>query len=313
MGPKVFVFLDWDGTITKKNTVPLLADIAPATPSCPDYQWFLSEYMKDYEKHAASYRPSKAERALLKEEYAWLNSLETVERASIERVEAKGLFEGLIWTDDDQAVFEKHARDVVDRSKIVLRNGVGDLIDTATMKGACGIVSVNWSFHWMYQVLSMTYGERHNLNKLTISANEIAGDGSGRLSRLKRLENGNYMARWIENDGVQSHGIWTAGHKAMIMHGKMRQKDKSEWLSVYVGDSNTDLQCLMEADIGICIRDDELASEQESLAATLKRLNIACRSLEEFLKEDLCIADSSEKKSLWYAKDMTEISNALYG
>ena len=316
----IHLFLDWDGTITKKNTVPLLATIAPKQPDCPDYQWFLSEYLRDYEDHATSYRPEKAARTLLKEEYAWLDSLEAVERSSIKRIEKRGLFKDVRWTNNDISVFEEHAKGVVQKHEVTIRKGVGDLIESGIANGACDIVSVNWSAHWMRCVLREALEQKYELKGLTVIANEIAGDGSGMLSRLKSTENGGYEVFWdksistTDTDNLDlSHGIWTSGHKAMIMQAIMNQKDnRQDWVSVYVGDSNTDLQCLMQADVGICIRDEELTPEQQGLSSTLERLRIPYFGLEQFRTECLAAANTIREKNLWYARDMAQIWKAIY-
>jgi len=68
---------------------------------------------------------------------------------------------------------------------------------------------------------------------------------------------------------------------------------------VYVGDSWTDIECLLAADLGICIRDSPMGSSQAKLAEALTRLGISCLRLKDY-------KDADEWGVVW-ASDFAEI------
>ncbi|KAK5011470.1 hypothetical protein LTR28_002328 [Elasticomyces elasticus] len=75
---------------------------------------------------------------------------------------------------------------------------------------------------------------------------------------------------------------------------------------VYVGDSATDLECILAADVGICIRDEPMGTGQKELAATFDRLGVAVLHINE------CQATNTSATPLvWWARDLQEIANQL--
>ena len=72
---------------------------------------------------------------------------------------------------------------------------------------------------------------------------------------------------------------------------------------VYVGDSWTDIECLLAADLGICIRDEPMGSSQRQLAEALERLGVECPRLKERVVGD--------DGMLFWARDYTEIQECM--
>lgn len=85
---------------------------------------------------------------------------------------------------------------------------------------------------------------------------------------------------------------------------------------VYVGDSATDLDCLLSADIGICVRNEgEMSGEQTELRETLRRLAIGCQGI-GCMKSDDLEANSTRGtqeigSSVWWARDFDDILHSL--
>lgn len=50
---------------------------------------------------------------------------------------------------------------------------------------------------------------------------------------------------------------------------------------VYVGDSWTDIEALLAADLGICVRDEPLGESQRQLTDALERVGVRCLRLRE--------------------------------
>lgn len=297
--PFLLLLLDWDSTLTTTSTLPLIASLStlphhhlhPALPS------LTHSYLRDLQTHDEKYVPQRTERTSVELELRYLDSLRGVERASIERVEASGIFKGVMMGDGGE--IEKVIRDVVERGDVQLRKGWRELCGRVQSrnggKGKVGIVSVAWSRAFIRDVMRAHYcnddghraeeGTRSsrkkatlNLTALDIRANEILPDGSGRLDRV------------FGDEG----GIWTASDKKRIMDdiiltsppppSPTSPSPPPRTKTIYIGDSPTDLSCLLAADIGICIRGDDdddvpkhaQPSEQKSLSETLARIGVGC-------------------------------------
>ena len=79
---------------------------------------------------------------------------------------------------------------------------------------------------------------------------------------------------------------------------------------VYIGDSPTDLECLLEADIGIVMRDEKMGSGQRELAKTLERLGIDVVSLRKLDASDGRRRDGGQKTIFW-ARDFEDVVRVL--
>lgn len=105
-------------------------------------------------------------------------------------------------------------------------------------------------------------------------------------------------------------GLWTSEHKASILRA-LRDLDNEDGRSpnpfIYVGDSPTDLECLLLADIGIVVRNDPYEGSQLEMMETLKRIHIDVKWIGEFKSNDNSVP---KEKVLWWAKDFTEILNS---
>jgi len=229
--------------------------------------------------------------------------LQDTERISIERVEASGIFNG-VRTSDIEVAATKTFRD----NSITLRTGWIRLIQSIQQdhNGTVAIVSVAWSELFIATLVAEANRAAGSngvaVHDIVIKANDIAEDGSGRLDR--------YFP-------ATGQGIWTAADKDLVMDQLVYQSNRSESgggavkpFTIYVGDSPTDLACLLKADVGICIRDSPLTSEQKALQETLQRLSVGCVSVNHFAD----MADALERedakivaRGLWWAKDFEEV------
>ena len=110
----------------------------------------------------------------------------------------------------------------------------------------------------------------------------------------------------------QSKGIWTRGDKIAVMRSVTEGSRSSGIMVVYVGDSSTDLGCIMEADLGVCMRDENGMSEEAmGLKEVLDRVGIRQRSFDGFEMEDGCLEDGD--RGVWVASDFWGIRRALFG
>ena len=311
----VLLLLDWDGTLTLKSTLGLIASISTHPSIHPNLSGLSKAYSDDLKIHEQKYRLQKKDRKSLSDELEYLESLEAVERASIQRIEVSGILKDVCARDVDAA-----ADEAVERRKFVLRRGWGKMIESVQQRnGRTGIISVAWSAHFISTALAISAttppakGTAIKLDEVVIRANEILADGSGRLDR--------YF--WSED-----RGIWTGDGKVRVMDEMVDSFIESEGEGegakprvVYVGDSPTDLGCLMNADVGVCVRDGDggLTGEQEALREVLGRVGVGCVHVREFRKwnigeesrgrigQGVEEGENEGQRTLWWARDFEEV------
>lgn len=277
-------FFDWDGTMTTADTLSVVASIGynkHRDQKLPPWSYFTDAYLSDYKAHKAMHESKPGSSNSIEEFLEWQESLVEVERASVERVERAGIFANVTITDIDNA-----AKEAVQSRSVLLRPGLVSLIEKIQERGgSTTIISINWSARFIYSCL----GSAPEPQKVNIRANEI---GSGSSAKLTRTFAG------------EDRGIWTARDKERMMLAEL-QAEPQQRNSVYIGDSPNDLSCLLLANVGICIRDNELNNEQSSLRELLHRFNIACQHIGKYSHRRS--TDYKSFKRLWWAKDFNEI------
>ena len=239
------LILDFDETLTPADTISLLTSAAyrlrPTTlPPLPPWSYFTESWLGDYNRHIQSYPHP---RCTVDEECRFLASLAPVERASIQRIEKAGVFKDLSITDLACAAetvtvrlgFWQACRPVLDAGGLV------------------SVLSVNWSRAWIRSALGAAVAreardgkrERERFEaEASLVSNDLCSDGTtttGEFTRNPELG--------------EDHGIWTAEDKATTMNLYLAEGGVEDGLVVYVGDSSTDLMCLLQADVGVVIGD----------------------------------------------------------
>ena len=322
--------LDFDGTLTKKDTMEVLSEAGYARQrkAGRDTQprpWsdIVDAYISDCKAHAAAYRPylpATANRTTYEQEKAWLNSLRPLEIASIERAIEAGVFDQL--SAADMAIAADRA---VGSGQVQLRNGWTELFsfveqhntkfsDTDVSNPLVQVVSVNWSACFIKYVLHSSIQRAPEVEDhlkslwsthIPIYANEfpsIAGNDT---------QTGPNNKSRAERQNLQD--IRTSGDKVntfkSICENMQYERNAT---SVYVGDSSTDLECLLAADAGICIRDEPMGGGQKDLAATFERLGIEVTHVGDKRTSSSFDAVGQRYGLLW-ARDFSEISEWLRG
>lgn len=271
----VHLVLDWDSTLTMKDTMSLLGNVHKVRDPAPSAQrpaWdtFFSAYMDDYKAHKAAHYPTSP--IVSHEVYRhWLQSLDAVELASSRRVSESEFFRG---------TKSEHIQSVASQAllsgELQLCPGWEDMFSLfLPRKGilppssSISILSVNFSATFIRSALQSAvtsstatpYPDRDQLatliNGMIIQANEIEG---------LDLSEG--------SSGQLCSSIRTAEHKLARMT-RFRQEHQGEQpIVVYVGDSATDYECLRAADIGIWICDCAQSEYLERFAQTFKPLGL---------------------------------------
>ncbi|KAF2084244.1 hypothetical protein K490DRAFT_18138, partial [Saccharata proteae CBS 121410] len=289
----VHLVLDWDGTLTNKDTTEVLVKISsllqdtqlqtgntiqgyqPSEPplSLEDRhnRWdrVVNAYIDDFSAHADAYRPSKHERSTIDEESAWLASLHEVEDRSVARVQDAGILAG-----HSHKAVEQLTKEVMNAGAFELRNGWRGLFEACMLdrSSEVEILSVNWSTYFIETALALAARNslrraghqglelRKHIEKTKIQANHVTF-GKGRLKG---------------GSGSRTR-IRTSNDKLMRM--PLALKKGGTRLVVYVGDSTTDFDALLAADIGICVRDKPLSNTQKELADTFERVGVDVRHI----------------------------------
>ncbi|KAL9128795.1 MAG: hypothetical protein Q9217_002604 [Psora testacea] len=317
------LFLDWDSTLTITSTLPLIASIQTYPGRHPKLSELTSAYCQDMKIHESVYRPRKDERTTIEQELTYLNSLTRVEKASIWRINDSGIFDG-VKAEDIRRVADK----CVGQGAVKLREGWEQCVSSVRMsqseelRGEVCLISVAWSSVFIRACLEAAV-KRDSTDATTLRNSGSDTHGSPPASKIKSEDiqiyanntqacaSGRLSGPWVDSHRL----ILTADDKLEIMRTFISQvgtkKTAMKPKTVYVGDSLTDLACLMEADIGICVRDKELSEEQKELDKTLQRLGVEVRWVCDYRRHNLESETTAESgaqgKLLWWARDFLEV------
>jgi len=286
----IHLFMDWDGSLTCHDTMNVLANIGykkrkqlfdhgQRLPSIKTWEGFVQTYMSDYDKHVSTYNPTRVDRKSIEQESAWLASLDGIEKASAQRVRKAGLFDCISVCD-----VVNGAKEAIQDRKVELREGWLELLCAPLRhsKGCkisrTGIISVNWSECFIRECLKAKVAERgvYETSRVRTPAHKM---GNKFLDELPIFAN-----QFIpENLGLEnSRTIHTSADKHKILQQQRSSQPLSNTVAapnlltllVYVGDSPTDFDCLLEANIGIVMQDDPLSNSQRELQETLRRVGV---------------------------------------
>lgn len=293
-GP-VHWILDWDGTLTKRDTLNALVNIAarckPDSPVLSEWNRVSEAYIADHDCTLNAQAPNGRLPTTVSDEKALLRILEKVEQRSVDRVSASGIFGGLTLNHLDS-----EAAKAVQNGEVQLREGCSGFLDLVHYRngmkndvaGAVSILSVNWSRRFIAACLRAAHVDPQHPILASIYANELEGN-TQHQSTSGRICVGEDMKIISSRDKLD---CLEALRKDTLRNGKMLP-------IVYVGDSGTDFECLLAADLGISIRDDPITSTQKKLADALKRVGAPCVHLSQIQEEAGAIA---------WVKDFREIA-----
>lgn len=268
--------LDWDGTLTERDTLDALVAIAakckPNSPVGKEWERATQAYTNDYENTIKNYASGGGLPTTISSEKVLLEVLEHVEERSIDRVSESGIFQGL--TNDD---LDTGAAEALETGRVSLREGCGSflrLVQSRVQRGdgngdAISIISANWSRRFIIGCLRAEHADFADMLTHSVYANELDGIYQGTASTGRICVED---ARIISSSDKLDQLYRLAEHT--LRQGKPAPV-------VYVGDSSTDLECLLAADMGICIRDNPMTSTQLKLAEALERAAVSCVPLRD--------------------------------
>ncbi|KAF2684749.1 hypothetical protein K458DRAFT_242491, partial [Lentithecium fluviatile CBS 122367] len=263
--------LDWDGTLTKRDTLDALVNIAAkcktGSPVHKEWKRVAEAYMTDYETTLGIHSKDGRLPSSISEEKALLKTLEEVEQRSIDRVSESGIFEGLTTED-----IENGATNAIESGEVELRIGLTDFWELVQSRiqyqDAVSILSVNWSQRFILACLETAHESLANMLSNSINSNELDGISQGATTTGRICTD--RKTRIISSRDKLAH-------LELLRESTLRQGKPMQ--VVYVGDSWTDFECLLSADLGICIRDDPMTNTQKKLADSLARVGVSCARL----------------------------------
>ena len=311
--PRLLLLLDFDSTVSLTSTLPCFLNIpttmhSKSNPVSPDPPATASElanlYASDLASHVTDSPGCPLSVTTLSQEIARHNSLRLVEFASFCR--GSGAFQSVQASNVD---IHDAACQAVSTEKVTMRNGWLRLVTMGMGAGGqqqtdiC-ILSVAWSPVWIRGLLDAAASQSQDgISFSDTQARETKGVIEGLQIEcndvLKRPDH--------EDDEVGESGIYVSADKLRKMsqlRGSASNTDheSSPW-TVYIGDSLTDLECLLAANVGIIMRDEEtMGSEQRALMESPTRFAIATYRIRSFGQ-----IQTGQGMVLWWARDFDEI------
>ncbi|KAL7627410.1 hypothetical protein AAE478_001603 [Parahypoxylon ruwenzoriense] len=289
------IFLDFDGTITAKDTVGELAKFALRVRAGEgvdlEREWdaVVRAYVADHSAHVAGYHLRPAARRLPGQEIEFLRRLKTVETRSLARINGCALFRGIA-----PATFRAAGRSLVRDGVISLRPGFRSFVQKKIEDGwRVWVLSVNWSSAFIE-------GACGELPGVTVIANDVC-ENDGSIAGPAVL---NQSADDDDDDDAtagdrEPRNLTNSRDKLDAMEAVLQAESLASKPSVYFGDSTTDLECLLAADRGFVVAD----SEDSSLVETLRRIG----------KEVPHVRDQNSTTSLAWTSNFEDIPDCELG
>ncbi|KAI1386203.1 HAD-like domain-containing protein [Hypoxylon trugodes] len=247
------IFLDFDGTITAKDTVGELANFALQVRASEGadlkQEWdnVVRAYIADYSAHVDGYHTGPEGRSLPEHEVEFLREAKDVETRSLGRVNDSCLFRGI---SGDK--FREAGRELVRKGVVKLRPGFEAFVKERIEQGwRVVVVSVNWSAAFIEGAIGEVEGVR-------VVANEVR-EGDGVVVGPLVLNRGGVR---------EQRNMTNSQDKLDVVQAVLEDEGLEGRPAIYFGDSTTDLECLLAADTGFVMSD----KEDSSLLQTLRRI-----------------------------------------
>ncbi|CAK7564029.1 MAG: hypothetical protein SEPTF4163_001912 [Sporothrix epigloea] len=332
------VVLDFDGTITVDDTIEQLASYAVAFQEAQDAkcsldkrsngqkgEWearwtgIVEQYIADHRAHKAGYTPPETARTTLGHELQFLNSLNCVERKSIYRLRDARLFAGMTPEDLYQGGYQavERGQDCANQDRknaVRLRPGFTTFLEQMSKqrKWPVSIVSVNWSDAWIRGVLQADDNHSEG-TAIRVFANKVTASGAIIPNFPRRSVPAGHDH---EKDDNTPFSTCTDKAEALdeAVAASARSQPEQPAAVIYMGDSMTDVECLMKAGLnkdggggGIAMADGD-GPVTSKLIQTLIRLGYAVPHVSEAQQfQRPRRADEGDVPRLAWARDFEEI------
>ena len=280
----IHLVLDFDGTVTSSDTTAIIGGrcLAKAMETAPPgfpmdklphgMQYYSELYFQQYKECKEASRSSPEQRTTINEELSWLSESCPVELNSFLRVRLAVLHEGMDSLKNDERLRNEF---MMNAGREAVREGEIQIRDPEALSGIIGkasrwgVVSVSWSARFILGALVesglISEGNIENVAK-NVKANELLAplpaDAQGRSKIIcsamdKKEAFEKLLSQWAVEDTDN-------------------EATEAQVVTIYVGDSTTDLGCLADASVGLYIGKDG-----DSLVQCLDRLGIGCKPLSQ--------------------------------
>lgn len=297
--PHFQLILDFDGTITKADTTAVIGarciakarELAPAgmpendLPKSMDF--YSGKYFQEYREWRTSFVWPYGKRTTVDEEVSYLAQSKAIEQDSFLRVRNAVLDTpgGILNMEHDGRLrndFMMDAgRQAIRSGEVQMRDpdGLRRLIAKANKDGnRWGIVSVSFSRRFILGALieaGLVKESQADDVASKIRCNELlAPPYYNEESRLIIL-----CSAWDKQDAFQ--GLLAKWEDEQGTHGRtypVSSKDQDATITIYAGDSSTDLGCLAGPAIGVYVSE---APKDDPFGHTLEKLRIECLPIDE--------------------------------
>ena len=293
-------------------------------------------YIDDFESHKQSYqaphppfgtKPENAPLNVLHQRLAYLRSLRGVEEASAKRVSSMGIFDDVQPED-----MEEGAARCMNENEVQFRNGWKDLIIQVADQNLAhfqapsiqaspqrwsteriDILSVNWSHLWVAELMKASWNKtavgspESNARSLLPTGPRCPANTVEARNKLRvevyTNEIPHLKREIIGPDMTSTDGLRTGQDKLERLIARQRglsdRMRHADPFTIYVGDSETDLDCLLWANYGICIRDEPMSTGQSQLAEVCEKANIKVRHVSE-MKDEMSMEDIEDFVGCYY-------------
>ncbi|KIN04090.1 hypothetical protein OIDMADRAFT_118157 [Oidiodendron maius Zn] len=273
--PEVFI-LDFDGTITKNDTIDtIFKSVLPIQDEMGRnmsraWQEIIVKYKQDYHSHVQMYEPKEDERVTPTDEIKFYRSFRAMEQTSFSRISNSHIFAGI-----DEEQWEELGSQAVKNEEVVVRNGFESFLNNVRKaKSKWAIVSVNFSCAFIRGVLGSYAGPGSNV---PVMANQPNKDG---------IMKGPLGITMTTSDAKLDAALSLVGTR----------DDRPKGSVVYIGDSGTDIECLLADGIaGVIISGDG----QSSILRMMRRIGYKTWHIEAY--------KYNEPKTVYWARDFLEI------
>ena len=300
------LFLDWDGTLTKHDTILPLSRIgyqineAKGIATRP-WDEIVEAYLDDLKAHAEAYQPARESRTTIGAESKYLASVKPIEWASTDRIVEAGVFANVTSMGEE-------VKEALRTGEVEMRPGWERLFsfnpkDSSMVNTA--IITVNWSANFIKDC--MFYASTGDLFVVTLKMLPIYGN---EINSLVGKFNNPRVGDLSSDRLIQTSADKLEALRSAIEVGKAQaSKAKQEYMSIYVGDTATDFDCLLEADVGVCIQDVPLRGGQQELASTFARVGVDVLPLSE--ARNLASGHESKRKTVYSVNNLAELANFI--
>lgn len=325
MNQPILLLLDFDGTLSHRDTMHLVAEVGYShqqaeqrVPQPRPWTEIVDAYLADFRAHSTAYQPVTSQRTSLDQEAAWLNSLRPVEEASFQRAVNAGVFDNVT-----RSEMEEGGRQALRTGQVELRNGFDQLLANVQRHNSrfphrqlpFRVLSVNWSAAFITGVLHQASEQQSAAGQITLDDHTVYANEIPSINDEAPLLSKSSHAPPTGRTPIRTSGDKLAVLQTLRQSARSSSNDDDDDITlVYVGDSSTDLECLLAADVGICIRDGTGAgssSSQKDFADLCQRIGIDVFPLTVAGAKRPPVPPETRNKPLWSAKDLDEISQWL--